>query len=267
MPELPEVETIKNSLKTCLKGQTIKSCEVSLPKLVSPDDFAEKIKGQSINDLKRRGKVLLIFLRNWVLLVHFKLTGQLIYLENPLSPPPYTHIEFSLEKGKLYYADLRQFGRLVLWPVKELDECPLLKKLGPEPFELNIDTFFRLLNKSSRKIKTFLLDQEKITGLGNIYVDESLFRAGVHPERPANSLSFEEAQRLLKTIKEILNEAINLGGSSVRNYVDGHGESGRFQEKHLVYGRRGKPCPKCQKPLAYAHIAGRGTTFCPYCQK
>ncbi|OAG28083.1 DNA-formamidopyrimidine glycosylase [Thermodesulfatator autotrophicus] len=267
MPELPEVETIKNSLEPLITGKTIIDCQVNLPKLISPADFAKKIKNQTIKRLKRRGKFLLIFLEKWVIMVHFKLTGQLIFIKNDLSPPPYTHVEFLLSKGRLFYADLRQFGRLMLWPKKNINEHPSLKKLGPEPFELDADSFFKILNKSPQKIKAFLLDQKKLAGLGNIYVDECLFRAGIHPARPANSLSLTEAQRLLLTIKETLQDAIKLGGSSVRNYVDGHGKAGQFQKKHLVYGKRGQPCPQCQKPLLYAHIASRGTTFCPFCQK
>ncbi|WP_022853039.1 bifunctional DNA-formamidopyrimidine glycosylase/DNA-(apurinic or apyrimidinic site) lyase [Thermodesulfatator atlanticus] len=270
MPELPEVETIKNTLASKITGKKIIDVRIGLPKLVSPQPgkFIELIKGQEIKNLLRKGKFLIIELSNdLALLVHFRLTGQLVYLEDSQRPPQHTHIIFSLTKGTLCYADLRQFGRLELLRKEALTEHKSLLRLGPEPFDIKNDDFLKILQKSSRKIKALLLDQEKIAGLGNIYVDEALFRAKIRPDRPANTLNPEEAKRLLSTIKNILKEATSLGGSSVRNYVDGEGNSGRFQERHLVYGKRGKPCPNCQRALSYTTIANRGTTFCPSCQK
>ncbi|NPA48643.1 MAG: DNA-formamidopyrimidine glycosylase [Thermodesulfobacteria bacterium] len=270
MPELPEVETIKRTLSKHLPSRQIKGCEIRLPKLVlpAPEEFSRTVVGQKVLELERRGKFLLLHLSgNLSLLCHFRLTGQLIYLPDGQEEPPHTHLRFILDQGNLLYADLRQFGKLELLKREEISRHPSLLKLGPEPWELTPETFCQLLQRSHRQLKALLLDQSVIAGLGNIYVDESLFRAGLHPTRKASSLSPEEAVKLHHIICEVLKEAIATGGSSVRNYVDGEGKSGTFQERHLVYGRRGQPCPRCKTPIAYTTVASRGTHFCPVCQK
>ncbi len=270
MPELPEVETIKRTLSPLLKGRLIKEIEVGLGKLLLPGEkeFIARVAGRRFLELKRKGKYLICLLSGGTaVIVHFRLTGQLIYVNGQKPLPPHTHLRFFLDRGELLYVDLRQFGRLEALAAKDLKDHPQLKELGPEPFALNERDFYGLLQKSSRPLKALLLDQKVISGLGNIYVDESLFRAGLHPKRPGKELTLPEASRLLAVIKEILAEAISDGGSSVRNYVDGQGQSGRFQEKHRVYGRRGKPCPRCGQTIAYTKIAQRGTHFCPACQK
>ncbi len=268
MPELPEVETIKRTLTPKLLGRRIKGVEIRLEKLVQPrpEAFAAQIRERRIESLGRRGKVLLLKLSgDQGLLVHFRLTGQLVFLEPGQPEPPHTHILFTLDQGQLAYADLRQFGRLELWPWSRLPEHPFLRRLGPEPLDMDLETFRQLL-KRSRRLKDLLLDQGVLAGLGNIYVDESLFCAGLSPLRKAATLGPEESLRLWRCIKDILSEALALRGSSVRNYVDGAGESGRFQERHKVYQRRDQPCPRCGAPIAYARVAGRGTYFCPRCQ-
>ncbi len=269
MPELPEVETIRRTLSRHLPGKKIEELEVRLPKLLRPDEktFGERVIGRTFGRPQRRGKILLLPLDGLVLLVHFRLTGQLVFLEGDLPEPPYTHLLFFLDGARLAYADLRQFGWLEVVREKDLFSHPALSSLGPEPFSLPPEEFYQRLRRHRRKLKALLLDQYFMAGLGNIYVDESLFRAGLHPERPAQSLSFEEAARLLEVIKEVLNRAIETGGSSVRNYVDGEGQEGRFQEEHLVYGRRERPCLRCGTPIAYQRVAGRGTYFCPRCQR
>ncbi len=270
MPELPEVETIKRTLARNLPGRRIEDCEIRLAKLVSPSpkEFSSVLRGLIFQGLERRGKFLLLHLsRGFSLLCHFRLTGQLIYLPNGGPEPPHTHLCFKLDHGTLFYADLRQFGKLELLKTEALSTHPSLLKLGPEPFEISPLAFFQILKRSRRKIKALLLDQTLLAGLGNIYVDESLFRAGIHPAREASSLSFEESKRLHEIICRTLKEAIATGGSSVRNYVDGEGKSGAFQERHLVYGKRGTPCPRCGALITYTTIASRGTHFCPICQK
>ncbi len=269
MPELPEVETIKRTLSRNITGQKIKACEIRLAKLVRPEPeiFSDLVKDKKILGLKRRGKFLLFHLsQDLFLLFHFRLTGQLIYTQNG-PEPPYTHLRFDLENGKLFYADLRQFGTIEALRKDELLHHPSLLKLGREPFDLTAEEFYSLLKGRRRKLKALLLDQSVIAGLGNIYVDETLFRAGLHPAREASSLSFKEASNLHQIICEVLQEAIATGGSSVRNYVDGEGKNGRFQEQHLVYGKRGKPCPRCGTLISYTTIASRGTHFCPVCQR
>ncbi len=270
MPELPEVETIKRTLSPLICGRVIQRLEIRLAKILrsDPELFQKSLPGQKIKALSRRGKLLIIHLTQNALLFHFRMTGNLIYLVPSASEPRYTHLLFYLDQGiRLAYTDLRQFGWIELVKEKDLSHHRILAKLGPEPFELNEKEFFALLRTRNRGLKAFLLDQEMIAGLGNIYTDEALFRAGLHPKRKTSSLSFEEAGRLLRVIKEVLEEAIRERGSSVRNYVDGQGQRGNFQRQHLVYRKRGEPCPRCGQEIAYQKIAGRGTYFCPGCQK
>ncbi len=269
MPELPEVETIRRTLARCLPGKKIEDVEVRLPKLVRPDvaTFVENARGRVFGEPQRKGKVLILPLGESSLLVHFRLTGQLVFLSPESSEPAYTHLVFALNGARLAYADLRQFGWLEIVRNEDLAEHPSLVSLGPEPFDLEAEEFYVMLTSRRRRLKALLLDQQFLAGLGNIYVDESLFRARLHPEREAATLSFEEARRLLRVVQDVLREAIATGGSSVRNYVDGEGREGRFQERHLVYQHRERPCPRCKTPIVYKQVAGRGTYFCPRCQR
>ncbi|QJA06604.1 bifunctional DNA-formamidopyrimidine glycosylase/DNA-(apurinic or apyrimidinic site) lyase [Thermosulfurimonas marina] len=267
MPELPEVETIRRDLAP-LVGQSLQRVTVKLPKLVRPRPGALRtLCGHVLQEIARRGKLLLFDFREKLLLVHLGLTGALVLGEDGVSPPPHTQVILHFEKAPLFYADLRQFGWLEVVSREELPRHPFYASLGPDALGIPYEEFFRRLKASGRRLKALLLDQKVLSGLGNIYVDESLFRAGLHPERPARSLSPEEIRRLYEAVQEVLRRALELRGSSVRDYVDGRGESGAFQEEHLVYGKRGQPCPRCRTPLAYKVVAGRGTTFCPRCQR
>ncbi len=269
MPELPEVETIRRTLARHLPGRRIDGLEVRLPKLLRPEPrtFREKVLHRIFGEPRRQGKILILPLDGLALLVHFRLTGQLVFLDTCSPEPPHTHLLFFLDEARLAYADLRQFGWLEVIEEKELVSHPVLSSLGPEPFSLSAEEFHQRLCRHRRGLKALLLDQRFLAGLGNIYVDESLFRAALHPERPANTLSPEEASNLLHVIREVLCRAIETGGSSVRNYVDGEGREGSFQLEHLVYGRRGEPCPRCGSHIVYKRVASRGTYFCPRCQK
>ncbi|OAQ20524.1 bifunctional DNA-formamidopyrimidine glycosylase/DNA-(apurinic or apyrimidinic site) lyase [Thermosulfurimonas dismutans] len=266
MPELPEVETIKRDLASRLPGAQLRNLKVLLVKIVRPgqEAFRKLLLGKTLEAISRRGKLLIFEFGESVLLVHLGLTGSLILKES--FPPPHTHVIFEFDKGTLFYADLRQFGWLEAVPRKDLALHSFYASLGPDALGISPSQFERLILSSRRKIKALLLDQKKIAGLGNIYTDEVLFRAGIHPERPAATLSQEEIKRLYSTMREVLLRAIELRGSSVRNYVDGKGRTGRFQEEHLVYGKRGRPCLRCGTPLEYRVVATRGTTFCPKCQ-
>lgn len=269
MPELPEVETIRRTLASKISGQRIRDVAVRLPKLVSPEPgaFAALLKGRLIRELRRRGKLLILHLDlDLALLVHFRMTGQLVYLPADKEEPRYTHLVFTLDRGRLAYADLRQFGWLEIVKEQELANHPVLCRIGPDPFEMDEEAFLTLLCRP-RALKALLLDQALISGLGNIYVDESLFRAGLHPKRSAFTLSSAEGRRLFRVIRKVLEEAIVLRGSSVRNYVDGEGVAGTFQTRHRVYQRRGEPCLVCGTPISYTKVASRGTYFCPRCQK
>ncbi len=270
MPELPEIETVKRTLTPLICGRIIQKLEIRLAKILRPEPkvFQKSLPGQRIKALSRRGKILIIHLTQNVLLFHFRMTGNLVCLFPRDPEPRYTHLLFYLDQGlRLAYTDLRQFGWIELIKEEDLSHHWIWSKLGPEPFELNEKEFFSLLRARKRGLKAFLLDQEMIAGLGNIYTDEALFRAGLHPKRKTSSLSFEEARQLLSVIKKVLEEAIRERGSSVRNYVDGRGQRGNFQRQHLVYRKKGKPCPRCGQEIVYQKIAGRGTYFCPGCQK
>ncbi|MBC7104555.1 MAG: bifunctional DNA-formamidopyrimidine glycosylase/DNA-(apurinic or apyrimidinic site) lyase [Firmicutes bacterium] len=271
MPELPEVETIRRTLAPLLVGRTITACRVSLPKVLDhrdPDSFVGAVVGRKIEDLTRRGKYLLFHLSGGrVLVVHLRMTGRLIYHPpevGPEEPVKHTHVIFGLEDGAtLHYVDPRRFGRLRLAPAPAR-----LDSLGPEPLDggFSPEVFRRHLSGRRRRIKALLLDQAFLAGLGNIYADEALYRARIHPERPADRLTAREARALYRAIREVLDEAIRYRGTSIVDYVDGRGRPGEFQLRLNVYGRGGEPCPACGTPIARTRVASRGTYFCPRCQ-
>ncbi|WP_456434565.1 DNA-formamidopyrimidine glycosylase [Thermosulfuriphilus sp.] len=266
MPELPEVETVVKDLSPRLLGRRIIALTILLPKVLrQPPSAFSALVGQRIFGLERRGKIIIIHLsRGLSLLIHLKLTGRLVHGKNQ---PDHTHVIFELDDGsRLFYADLRQFGFLDLVETSKLEEHRAIAHLGPDPFEISLETFMAGLYQRARKIKALLLDQGFISGLGNIYTDEALFRAGVHPERSAKDLSPEEAKRLFKSIREVLKEAISCRGSTVRDYVDGQGRAGGFQTRHCVYQRQGHPCRRCGTAIVRKTVAGRSTHFCPSCQ-
>jgi len=272
MPELPEVETIVGDLKNRLVGRVIQSVAVVLPKVVAspaPEEFARLLAHREIEDLRRRGKYILMDLSgDLTLVLHLRMTGQLVYSAAPEPFPRHTHLVFYLDRGALRFTDLRQFGRARLVPRRELDQVPGLRDLGAEPLgpEFNAEIFFRRLQNSRRMIKPLLLDQAFLAGLGNIYTDEALHRAGIHPERPAAALDAREAGALYRAIREVLTEGIDFRGTSVQHYLDGDGRPGRFQDILRVYRRQGSPCPVCGTAIERIRCGGRGTYYCPVCQ-
>ncbi|UNC91597.1 DNA-formamidopyrimidine glycosylase [Candidatus Contubernalis alkaliaceticus] len=272
MPELPEVETIKESLKETISFKKIKEVEVFCAKLIKfPEvlQFVKDIKNKKIKSLERRGKYLIIKLTfNTNLVVHLGMTGQLIYSDLPLQMDKHTHLLFHFEDNTvLQYRDVRKFG--CLWLVKDgcLRFVSGLAQLGPEPLsqEFSMEYFNTILNKKSI-IKYLLLSQNNLAGLGNIYVDEILFRAGISPERTAADLSLKEREKLYHTIRSVLEEAIRARGTSVVNYIDSDGKKGSFQDFLRVYRRTGELCFVCSTPIKRIVLAGRGTYFCPKCQ-
>ncbi|WP_297057563.1 bifunctional DNA-formamidopyrimidine glycosylase/DNA-(apurinic or apyrimidinic site) lyase [Thermosulfurimonas sp.] len=267
MPELPEVETIRRDLLP-LVGSRLREVMIKQPRLVRPDPatFRDRLRGRTLRGISRRGKLLIFDWGENLLLVHLGMTGALI-LAGDTAEPSHTRVILELDRGRIYYADPRGFGWLEALPREDLPRHPFYQKLGPEALEISLAEFEARLAASRSRIKSLLLDQRVLAGLGNIYTDEALFRAGIHPARRAADLSPQERKRLYEAIREVLRRGIELRGSSVRDYVDGQGKSGRFQEEHCVYGRRGLPCPSCGRPLQYQKIAGRGTTFCPFCQR
>lgn len=272
MPELPEVETIVRHLRETIITARIEDVELILPKVVQTPDpalFTETLTGRQITAVRRRGKYILISLAGkLVLVVHLRMTGQLVFEPESGDYPKHTHLVLHLSNGRLRFTDLRQFGRFWLVPDTELNAVSGLKDLGVEPLSPGFKQkdFTKALGSRRQKIKALLLNQSFIAGMGNIYTDEALFRARIHPERRADELQTREAQALYRAVKEVLGEGIAFGGTSVRDYVNGEGRTGRFQDMLRVYGRKGQSCPRCGEPIARIKSAGRGTYFCPRCQ-
>ncbi|MEB3100510.1 DNA-formamidopyrimidine glycosylase [Ferviditalea candida] len=273
MPELPEVETVKRTLNQLVAGKTIRQVSVHLPRIIRrPDDpvlFAEMLRGQTIQDVQRRGKFLRIILNDLVLVSHLRMEGR--YGVYPSGEPveKHTHVIFHFSDGtELRYKDVRQFGTMDLFETDQEWTLPPLCKLGLEPLDesFTYEAFRARIGKRETKIKPLLLNQEYIVGIGNIYVDEALFRAGIHPERTSDSLKPAELRNLHNAIVETLKEAVDAGGSSVKSYVNGQGEMGMFQQRLNVYGRESQPCPRCGLPIAKTVVGGRGTHYCRKCQ-
>ncbi|WP_433743588.1 DNA-formamidopyrimidine glycosylase [Falsibacillus pallidus] len=274
MPELPEVETVRRTLVELISGKTIGEVKVEWGKIIKqPDDvqeFCHLLKGQKIHSIGRRGKFLIFYLNDYALVSHLRMEGKygLFQQDDPIDP--HTHVFFTFTDGtELRYKDVRKFGTMHLFPKgKELMEPPL-NKLGPEPFseEFTAEWLFGRLQRTERVVKAVLLDQTAVVGLGNIYVDEVLFRAGIHPERKANSLSESEVKKIRNETILTLQEAVDKGGSTIRSYLNSQGQIGMFQLQLFVYGRKGEECKKCGTPIEKFSTAGRGTHICPNCQK
>jgi formamidopyrimidine-DNA glycosylase len=259
MPELPEVETIVRALAPRIRGRHIVSAEILHPRVVrySEHDVATKATGRRIEDVVRCGKFIVVELDEGCLTVHLGMTGKLLL---DTAQTPYTRAVFQLDDVTLVYDDIRTFGSIEWAPSPERTAA-----LGPEPLAVEPATFFDKIRGRKAPIKSLLLNQTVMRGVGNIYTDEALFRAGIRPG--ARGLSRARADRLLAAVKEVLEEAILHRGSSVSDYVDTEGRTGTFQLRHLVYGREGLPCCRCATPIKRTVIAQRGTHFCPRCQR
>lgn len=274
MPELPEVETIRRTIAGKVKGRTIRDVEILLPRLIkwpTASEFMAVILGKKINSLERRGKYLLFFLNDErVLVIHLRMTGRLYYVSETMRPDSYVRIIFYLDNGdRLFYSDTRTLGTLYLLPESELSRIAGIANMGPEPLtpELNEAYLQEIFKTRTGKIKSTLLDQNLIGGLGNIYADEALALAGIHPERRPETLSSQEIKALYLAINKVIEAGINDGGTSFRDYLDGEGRKGKHQEYLYVYGRKGEPCRNCGSPIVKINVGGRGTHFCPSCQK
>jgi len=284
MPELPEVETIRRGLQKYLPGSVIKGVDIRLPKALHGDD--KKLIGRTVREIRRHGKLLVFLLDNGlVFTVHLKMTGQLLWQGKGesvmgghpsagyLRPLPHEHtrIVMEFENGsRLFFNDLRTFGRLSVLTEEAFAEQPFVATLGPEPLESVFTLEYlsaRLKKKPKVAIKTFLLDQTNIAGIGNIYADESCFRAAILPMRLVGSLNPAEIKTLYSSIKETLELAISHGGSSERDYINAIGEKGTYLKVANVYHRTGLPCSRCKKGIIErVKQNGRSTHFCPVCQ-
>ena len=267
MPELPEVETVKRSLAPHLQGRTIESVVFHWPRTCvgNPDETSARLAGQRIDEIGRYGKYLLFRLskqgRGSFLWIHLRMTGNLLL---NAQPGPYTRAEMFLFGGThVVFHDIRKFGK---WQWSQ-DFPERLARLGPEPLEIDPGDFTKRLAERSTRLKALLLNQEFVRGLGNIYADEALFRARLHPERSAASVSPRKARALHQAIRDVLEESISAGGTSIHNYVDGQGSTGYFQLRTQVYGKTGQPCANCRAPLRRIIVAQRSTHYCPRCQR
>ncbi len=266
MPELPEVETVTRSIAP-LVGRHIVSAEFRATRVLrggDPDRMAARIQGLRIAGVKRYGKFILMSLDGGggpgYLVIHLGMTGRLL-LGGPTGK--HTHAILTLDRGVLLYDDSRQFGCLEFH-----EEFPQrVAKLGPEPLEVRFEDFAAALKRHKTRIKALLLNQTFLRGLGNIYADETLFRAGIHPLAMASRLRGERPRRLFDAIGAVLTEAIAAGGSSISDYVDAEGRKGFFQLSHRVYQRTGEPCLTCRTPIRRLLVAQRSSHFCPKCQK
>lgn len=273
MPELPEVETVKRTLNELVVGKTIAKVSVLLNRIIikpaDPEEFSMLLEGQTINRVQRRGKFLCFMLNDYVLVSHLRMEGRYGVCRSEDPVERHTHVIFHFTDGtELRYKDVRQFGTMHIFLAGEECSNPPLHKLGVEPLDaaFTLDELKRRLKGRSTKIKPLLLNQEIIVGIGNIYADESLYSAEIHPEREASSLTSRELARLHEAIVRTLQAAVDAGGSSIKSYVNGQGEMGMFQYRLNAYGRKNEPCGSCGRPIEKIVLGGRGTHFCPSCQ-
>jgi len=295
MPELPEVETVVRDLRPQLTGRRIRSLQLTrdpsirsrLVRYPSAAQFVRRLPGRTITSVTRRGKYIVMSLQSLSrgqdttgsngapeaerLIVHLGMTGHLRVWEPEEAPVRHTHFRALLDSGlELRYDDQRQFGRLLFGKQEELVAARAFPaRLGPEPIhgDLTEGEFAKLIRSRRRPVKSALLDQSFLAGVGNIYADEACFRAGIRPSRWTHRLTVRERRALYAAIQDVLENSIAARGSSIISYVDGFGVRGTNQEKLLVYGRSGQPCLRCGTPLQGTRLAGRGTVYCRTCQR
>lgn len=272
MPELPEVETIANGLNKRVAGTTIESVwigERKQPLKSSARAIAAMLEGARIKQVQRVGKHIVADLDEprggprgqWI--IHLGMTGSTLVADPAVKIPKHTHLIAKLSSGtEIRFVDPRMFGKLAVTP-----KTKRFAAAGMEPLQVSLEDFERLFRGRNTPIKSALLNQKLLSGVGNIYADESLFRAGIRPRRKARSLTRTELGKLHQKVGEVLREAVELGGSSVNDYVDSEGNEGFFQLRHNVYQRTGDPCLVCKAPIKRVVIAGRSSHFCPKCQK
>lgn len=268
MPELPEVETVRRTLELAIKGETITSVIIRYGKIIHMDNdaFKKQVIGQTIERIDRMGKYLIFYLTQDVMIIHLRMEGKFFIKQDE----PFTkheHIIFTFQSGKeLRYHDTRKFGTIDLLPKSSYLNVLPLSQLGKEPKDLTVNELYQSIKTRKRPIKSVLLDQTIIAGLGNIYVDETLFRAHIHPMRLASKVKKKDVARILESAQAVLEKAVNLGGTTIRSYTSSLGVTGRFQNELLVHMKKDEPCPICLTPIIKIKVGGRGTYVCPKCQ-
>lgn len=274
MPELPEVETVARGLRMVLPGKRIMSVRLGKTDFIDdPAAIERELPGSRIAAVQRFGKFLLIDLERgngggaqFSLQVHLGMTGQIVTCQPEMRVVPHTHVFFALDDGReLRYTDARRFGRMRILVNGERET--VLGEQGLDPLEMSQAEFTAKISARRARIKSLFLDQHVLRGVGNIYADESLWRARIHPKRLGANLKKDELRRLYRSARAILLEAIRLGGSTVSDYVDADGEPGEFQLRHRVYMREGKKCFRCGTRIRRVIVAGRSSYFCPRCQR
>ncbi|WP_034550797.1 DNA-formamidopyrimidine glycosylase [Carnobacterium funditum] len=274
MPELPEVETVRQGLLKLVQGSTVTGVDIYWERIISGDihseEFSSQLIGNRLLNIDRRGKYLIFNFDHWNMVSHLRMEGK-YEVSNTNEPlKKHTHVVFHLSDGRdLRYLDVRKFGRMTLVPKGEEFNVTGLKTIGPEPIPetFNLTVFNKTLKQKSRAIKPLLLEQKIVAGLGNIYVDEALFKAKIHPLRPANSLKSKEVEQLHQAIIDVLRKAVLAGGTTIRTYKNALGEAGNFQVELYVYGKTSEPCVNCGAPIQKIKVAQRGTHICVNCQK
>ena len=272
MPELPEVETVRRGLEKLILGKKISNIEIHYPKMIKTDleQFQKEMSGQVIQTMGRRGKYLLFYLTDKILISHLRMEGKYFYYPDQVPERKHAHVLIHFEDGgTLVYEDVRKFGTMELLAPELLEAYFVSKKLGPEPTvqDFDLENFIGALKRSKKPIKSHLLDQTLVAGLGNIYVDEVLWRAQVHPARPSQSLTRVEASAIHDQTISVLGQAVEKGGSTIRTYTNAFGEDGTMQDFHQVYDKAGQACSRCGSIIEKIQLGGRGTHFCPKCQR
>ena len=276
MPELPEVETVIKGLKPLVEDKIFTGVEIREEKMIafpenSIDQFKDELKGSKINGINRRGKYIIFELNtDKNMIIHLRMTGKLLVKEVEEFRDKHTHVIFSLNDGQeIRFNNIRKFGRIYLIDKNHPEQAGGLAKLGPEPLsdDLSVEDFKKLFKGRSAIIKSLLLNQKFIAGIGNIYGDEILYLAGIKPDRKADSLSDEEKEKIYYKMRDILEKGIIYGGTTFSDYVNAFGEKGSFQEELKVHQREGEKCHNCESEIKKIKVGGRSTYYCPQCQK
>jgi formamidopyrimidine-DNA glycosylase len=271
MPELPEVETTRRGIAPHIEGAAVEQLIVRQPKLrwLVPDDLPALIAGKTLLRVDRRAKYLLLRFDSGSVIVHLGMSGSLRIIEADEPPAFHDHVDLVFNNGRaLRYTDPRRFG-CVLWQQGGGESHELLSRLGPEPLTEAFDgeRLYQLSRKRRSAVKTFIMDNATVVGVGNIYANEALFAAGIRPSAQAGKISRPRYQRLADEIKKVLANAIEQGGTTLRDFVGGDGKPGYFKQSLAVYGRGGQPCVSCQQPLQESRLGQRSTVFCRHCQR
>ncbi len=271
MPELPEVETTRRGIAPHLSGHRVASVHVREPRLrwPVPPALAQELPGQVIDGVTRRAKFLLLGTSVGHLILHLGMSGSLRIVRRDLPVQKHDHLDLVMDDGHcLRFHDPRRFG-CALWTKDDPFTHPLLRNLGPEPleFDFNADWLYRLSRRRRVAVKSFLMNSHVVAGVGNIYASEALFLAGIHPSRPSGRISLQRYQRLVMAVREVLEDAIAAGGTTLRDFVDSSGRPGYFSQKLRVYGRQDEPCDQCGGPVRNRAIGQRSTFYCPRCQR